>query len=161
MSEKKMVYVLLTKDCSWFSKIFYWVSGRGYTHAAISVDQSKNNFYSFNFKGFSEEHPFRRKKAGRKSVCYQLGVSEKDYQKIQLKLEEFSAKKEEYHYSKLGLVLCVLRIPYKNKNAYFCSQFVAEMLLMIDSFQLKKEPSLYLPNQMKEVLSGYQVVQAV
>ena len=62
MSEKKMVYVLLTKDCSWFSKIFYWVSGRGYTHAAISVDQSKNNFYSFNFKGFSEEHPFRRKK---------------------------------------------------------------------------------------------------
>ena len=69
MSEKKMVYVLLTKDCSWFSKIFYWVSGRGYTHAAISVDQSKNNFYSFNFKGFSEEHPFRRKKEGRKSVC--------------------------------------------------------------------------------------------
>lgn len=147
VNEKKKVFVLLTRGHTRFSNFLYWISGRGYTHASISIDETGECFYSFNFSGFCEEHPFSGKKRKRESVCYQFEISKQEYCKIEEWLTEFIRKKGEYRYSRLGVALCIMKIPNKRKKAYFCSQFVAELLNLMESFKLRKRPSLYLPNQ--------------
>ena len=153
MNEGKKIFVVLTRTHSIFSNFLYWISGRGYTHASISIDENRECFYSFNFKGFCEEHPLAGKKKQRKSACYQFEVSEQDYIKIENYLTEFIHKKEDYKYSRRGLALCILKIPCKIQNEYFCSQFVAEILNLTEGFKLRKKTSLYLPNHLVRELA--------
>ena len=61
------------------------------------------------------------------------------------------AKKETGCYSEEKIeiiVLCLLHIPYKFENKYFCSQFVAEILSRAGAIELKKKETLYLPGQL-------------
>lgn len=46
------------------------------------------------------------------------------------------------------MILCLLRVPHKFKNRYFCSQFVTEVLSQAGAIELKKKESLYLPGQL-------------
>lgn len=64
-------------------------------------------------------------------------------------------------YTHASLALCLLHIPSKVKNGYFCSQFVLEMLELSGSVSLKKEASLYLPNQLPGVLGELGCVKEV
>lgn len=57
MEAKKKVTVLLTRYYSTFSNFVYWISGRGYTHASIALNDENDCYYSFNFKGFRREYP--------------------------------------------------------------------------------------------------------
>jgi hypothetical protein len=43
---------------------------------------------------------------------------------------------------------CLMHIPFKFKNRYFCSQFVAEILEHAGAVRLKKKNTLYLPHQL-------------
>jgi inositol transport system substrate-binding protein len=49
---------------------------------------------------------------------------------------------------KLYLVLCLLHIPFKFQDKYFCSQFVAEILEQSGAVRLKKKNTLYLPHHL-------------
>lgn len=49
--DKKVITVLLTRYYSTFSNFIYFVSGKGYTHASIALDDKNEYFYSFNFRG--------------------------------------------------------------------------------------------------------------
>ena len=61
MEAKKKVTVLLTRYYSTFSNFVYWISGRGYTHVSIALNDENDCYYSFNFKGFRREYPGRKK----------------------------------------------------------------------------------------------------
>ena len=76
---------------------------------------------------------------------YEMEVSESVYQTVKKLLEESVEKKNTYQYSKLGVVLCLLRIPFRRKYHYFCSQFVAEILRDAEVTKLKKHVTLYHP----------------
>lgn len=154
----KIITVLLTRKYDHLSNLIYWISGRGYTHASIALDTNHDFFYSFNFKGFCIENFSKRKHLRRKnmSVCYHLNISEAAYNDISLKISEFIDQSTKYRYSRLGVLLCLLHIPHKIKNNYFCSQFVAELLSLSDEIQLKKGTSLYLPNQFVKELEEQQ-----
>lgn len=67
---------------------------------------------------------------------------------IENEINRFLGKREQYTYSWWGVVLCLLHIPHKFENQYFCSQFVAEVLSRAGAIELKKEESLYLPGQL-------------
>ena len=67
---------------------------------------------------------------------------------IEEEISQFLARKEQYIYSRWGVILCLLHIPHKFKDRYFCSQFVAEVLLRAGAVELKKKESLYLPGQL-------------
>lgn len=157
----RTITVLLTRYYSTFSNFLYWVSGRGYTHASLALDDGKGYFYSFNFKGFRREYPGRKVRKCGKSIVYRLEISEEGFEKIKKRIEEMERNKETLHYSKLSLALCLLHIPSKVKNGYFCSQFVLEMLELSGSVSLKKEASLYLPNQLPGVLGELGCVREV
>lgn len=158
---KKTITVLLTRYYSTFSNFIYWITGRGYTHASIGLDENEMYYYSFNFKGFRKEYPGRRVRKCGKSICYKLSVSEEAYERVRKQIEEMEKNKENLYYSRVGVVLCLLHIPFKIKTGYFCSQFVMEMLQLSGSVLPEKSASLYLPNHLPEVLGGLNCLKEI
>lgn len=57
-------------------------------------------------------------------------------------------------YSLTGVISSLVHIPVKRKDAYFCSEFVAETLKRAEAVELQKKPSLYLPNSMVKELAA-------
>jgi len=158
----KTINIVLTKYSDPLSTLIYFLTGFGYTHASIGFSADEERLYSFNFKGFCTETKERYRRRGvTKSVCYQLVVSDSVYTKLYDLIEQFLANRTQFFYTKLGTLLCLLRIPFKRKNHYFCSQFVAEMLEESGAFRLKRRPSLYLPNHFCCELAGSTQVQAI
>lgn len=153
MEEKHVVSILFSRYHSTFSNLIYWISGRGFTHASIALDEENEFYYSFNMKGFRRECPKHHKNKDSKDICYHLEISEKNFQQIKMELEEFKRKEKEIGYCRIGVFLCFLHISHKFKNRYFCSQFVAEMLGLVDGISLKKDATLYMPNQLAKELA--------
>lgn len=151
--EKRIITVLLTRYYSTFSSFIYYISGRGYTHASISLDNETEYFYSFNFKGFRKEYPKKHKHRIGRSISYKLEMSQEDFERIKQRIEEMEREKDNLYYSRIGVFLCMLHIPCKIKNHYFCSQFVAEMLQLSNVVIMKKHTSLYMPNQLPTELA--------
>lgn len=146
----KMVTILLTRYSDLFGRFICGISRHGYSHASISIDEKEEVFYSFNMKGFVIEKPKKRIPRTRRpgSVCIRMQVPESMYALIEEEINQFLEKKEQYTYSSFGVILCLLHIPHKFKNQYFCSQFVAEILARAGAIELKKKESLYLPGQL-------------
>lgn len=72
--------------------------------------------------------------------------------KIKEQIAEFKQHQDEFHYTRLGVVCCFLKISFKRDKHYFCSQFVAELLKNADAISMKRASSLYLPNHFKKEL---------
>lgn len=148
----KTVTVLLTRYSDLFGKIICAISKHGYSHASLSIDGEEEIFYSFNVKGFVIEKPkkCRPKKREYGSVCIRMQVPEVTYAAIEEELSRFLKKRKVYKYSCLGVALCLLHIPCKFKDSYFCSQFVSEVLSRAGAVELKMKESLYLPGQLMD-----------
>lgn len=146
----KTVTILLTKYMDIGSKIISMISPYGYTHASISIDEEEEIFYSFNYRGFVTETPKKKYPSNRcpENAYIRLSVPEETYEIIKQEISYFLTCKEYYTYSRIGVVLCLLQIPHKFSNKYFCSQFVAEILSHAGAIQVKKNASLYLPDQL-------------
>lgn len=146
--QTKTVTILLTKYTDLFSRFISIISKNGYSHASISVDGDEEIFYSFSYKGFVVEKPKTKKskRRTRESICIRMQVSEKAYSIIREEIKGFLMNQSKFGYAKIGIILCMLHIPYKFKNKYFCSQFVAEILSRVEEVTLRKKESLYLPN---------------
>ena len=151
----KKITVLLTKYSDWTSEMIYRMSGHGYTHASLGLGDEPDTYYSFNFKGFCKETAEKHRSRGvTVSLSYELEVSEQSYAKICQRIQEFQAKREQLHYTRLGAFLCLLRIPFCWKGHYFCSQFVAETLQCTGALTLCRRPVLCRPNDLAQELPG-------
>ncbi len=72
----KCISVLLTTYPGRFSKAIACLSGRGYTHASIGLEDP-DVFYSFHFRGFAVETPEKLRRQGvTQSRCYRLLISD-------------------------------------------------------------------------------------
>lgn len=152
-TEKKAmrtVTVLLTRYSDLFGRFLCVVSKNKYSHASISIDENEEIFYSFNVKGFVIEKPKKHAPKTRMygSVWIRMRVPEDTYSQIEEEIFRFEEKRDMYTYSWFGVLLCLIHIPHKFHNRYFCSQFVAEVLLRAGAVELKKKESLYLPGDM-------------
>lgn len=153
-NSEKTVSILFTRLYDGFSNLIYWTGGRKYTHASISIDESSKVYYSFNIKGFCIEHPHKWTSRGTKSkfVLYQFKVSDKTYSYIEEEINRFLNNQTAYKYSVFGVILCVLRIPKQRNQHYFCSQFIAELLVNSKTIALRKDCSLYMPTHLEKAL---------
>ena len=155
----RKITILLTKYSDWTSSLIYYLTGRGYTHASLGVE---NVYYSFNYKGFRTETAESHRRHGvKRSVSCELLISEEAYQRLWQRIQSFERNKTQFHYSRLGVVFCLLHIPFHRENHYFCSQFVAETLKQSGAIPLKKKPELYLPNHFLQELCGSRQVISV
>lgn len=80
---------------------------------------------------------------------------------IEKMIHQMEQDSSQYHYSRLGVFLCILHIPFKMRQRYFCSQFVMEMLSLTGSVSLRKKPCLYLPNHLPEELQRQKCLMQV
>lgn len=78
-------------------------------------------------------------------------MSEKVYEKVRNLLFRYTKHQRDYRYSRLGIALSLLHIPYKRKNAYFCSHFVADVLEQGNAVDLKKDSAGYLPGDLRKL----------
>ena len=158
----KKVTILLTEYSDALSRFIYYISGRGYTHISLGLEEDEDRFYSFNYKGFCIETIEKHRRRGvHRSVCYEIAVEDKIYEVIKSNIQAFEQNRDIYHYTKLGVFFAVLHLPFKRKNHYFCSRFVAEQLLLSGAMKLKKSASLYLPNQLTSELERFSGVMQV
>ena len=146
----KTVTILLTRYSDIMGRFICKISRYKYSHASISIDEKEEVFYSFNTKGFTIEKPKKHIPRLRQqgSLCIRMKVSEDIHKRIADEIEKFMNKKEDLKYSNLGVILCLLRVPHKFKNRYFCSQFVAEILASAGAIELRKKATLYVPGQL-------------
>ena len=157
-NETQTIAVLFTRYSNIFSNCIYWLSGKGYTHASIALADDSEYYYSFNFKGNKKEY-YKNKKC-RESIIYKLEIPQEDVTKMAAKIKELELKKEQLTYARLSLLLSIIKIPFKSKNSYFCSQFVAEILQISRQISLEKKAIFYLPNQLEMELSQQKMIKA-
>lgn len=69
-------------------------------------------------------------------------------------IKRYQQEKEQRRYNLAGTFFCVLHIymPFKNRNHYFCSEFVSEQLQKMEGFQLKRSARMYLPTSLAKAL---------
>ena len=150
MKNKYTLSVLFVNYEDFWSKVVYYVLGKGYSHASIGVDDNEEVYYSFNFKGFRREKPRKHEEIVSKSVCYKLSVSKEEYDKVVEMIEEFQSRRFEWKYNLVGLLLSRIHIKHQKKDHYFCSEFVVEMLEKAKVVRFEKNAAHYLPNRLEQ-----------
>lgn len=161
MENKYTVSVLFVNYEDFWSKVVYYLLGRGYSHAAIGVDEEEEIYYSFNFKGFRREKPRKHVDIVSKSVCYKLSVSKKEYDKIVEMIEEFQRKRFEWRYNLIGMLLSRIHISRRRRKHYFCSEFVVEMLEKSKVASFQKSAAHYLPNRLEQEIQKFRNLEQI
>lgn len=147
MSQRKL-FVLLTQFPGFDSTALRWWTRCPYSHVSLGLDEDMNTFYSFVVKGFIVEDISRYNRPGRRPfpcALYAFDVSEETYQAVRKTVMTFVNCRSKLSYTRLGLILTLINIPWRLKNRYICSQFVAQTLQRCTSLKLKKSSTLYLP----------------
>lgn len=154
MEPSRKLYILLTRFPGKAAIAIHAMTGCYYTHASIGLEEDMNTFYSVVGKGLIVEKITRYVRPDRDPFpcqLYELEVSEKTYCTVKEMLERCVKHRSSFQYSKLGVVLCLLRIPFKRQHHYFCSQFVAEILMKAQAVRLKKNSTLYHPGDFQNM----------
>lgn len=158
----RQISVLLTTYSDLFSTMVYYVGGQSYTHSSIALEDDPDQYYSFNYRGFAIETTEKHRRKGvKKSICFHIQVPDEAYRKIEERIHRFQSRREEYRYTRLGVVCCALHLPFRWKRHYFCSQFVAELLKGSGAVPLRKRPNYYLPNRFVPELSKLPACQQI
>lgn len=110
-----------------------------YSHVSLSLNRELTEVYSFGrknprnplFAGFvKEDINTGTYELFRDTRCqvHSLTVSEEEYQRIVKEINRFHSRKDDYHYSLMGVFAAAVNIPLERENFYFCSQFVSHIL---------------------------------
>lgn len=133
------VYIVISQTGTLLSRLLKLVTKAEYNHASISLVPDLTTMYSFGRKnaynpfwaGFVTESArfgtFKRFSKTR-VVVLDIAVSEEQYQSIQRRIHTMLLLKKHYHYNYLGLWLAGLRICYRQKRCFYCSEFVKDIL---------------------------------
>ncbi|HZG75546.1 MAG TPA: hypothetical protein VEZ72_06775 [Paenibacillus sp.] len=138
-ASEKEVYVLLTDTGTRFTRVIKAFTNAPYNHASIALDPELKELYSFGRKrptnpwraGFIREDVREgtfRHFPNTRCALLRLRVSKRQRSAILAAIDEFRSRSERLRYNLIGLVGVPLRIDIAPKDAYFCSQFVAELL---------------------------------
>lgn len=162
MGTIKTVTVLLTKYSDFASRLVAIISGSGYTHASLALDDASGVYYSFNYRGFCTETLEKHRRRGVvKSAAFQVRVSDAAYERLAQMLVLFLSRQGSLRYTRLGAFCCAFGIPFRWKRHYFCSQFVAELLENSGAVPLKRPPELFLPSHFcKDLAESGQLVRS-
>lgn len=157
----KSIYIVLTSTGTVLSGAIKTYTGHKYNHASISLTEDLSEMYSFGRKnptnplhaGFIKEDlvvgtyswfPFTE------CLVLKMDITRKEYRKIKKIIMLFKKKEKRYRYNFIGLFAVVLNTAWERNAAYFCSQFVAEVLRKSGITLFDKSSSLVKPNDFLE-----------
>lgn len=150
------ITILLTNYPDRVSRLIQFFTRNEYSHASIGLSGNPEEFYSFNKKGLAVETLEKHRRRGaRKSMSYQIQIPEEVYSKIEQSVNHFLAHRSSYRYTWFGVICCLLHLPRKKKNHYFCSQFVAELLQESGAASLHCNPAVCTPARLSRLLKHH------
>ena len=133
------VYIVISQTGTLLSRFLKLVTKAEYNHASISLVPDLNTMYSFGRK--NPYNPFRagfvtesarfgtfKRFSQTRIVVLDVAVSEEQYLALQRRIHTMMTLKKHYHYNYLGLWLAGLRICYRQKRCFYCSEFVRDLL---------------------------------
>lgn len=133
------VYIVVSQTGTLLSRFLKLVTKAEYNHASISLVPDLATMYSFGRK--NPYNPFRagfvtesarfgtfKRFSKTRVVVLDITVSEEQYLAISRRISTMMALKQHYHYNYLGLWLAGLRIYYRQKRCFYCSEFVKDLL---------------------------------
>lgn len=138
-SGQRQIYLVVSQTGTCISSLLKIITGAEYNHVSVSLCEDLSAMYSFGRRhpynpfwgGFVLESPrtgtFKRFPQTEAAVV-RLEVTPDQYRGIQSCLAAMYQRRMEYRYNYLGLVLAGLRIRYRRRNRYYCSEFVKELL---------------------------------
>ena len=136
---QKHVYIVISQTGTLLSRFLKFVTKAEYNHASISLVPDLDTMYSFGrinpynpfWAGFVTESArfctFKRF-AKTRIVVLDVAVSEEQYQAISRRIHTMLMLRKHYRYNYLGLWLAGLRICYRRKRCFYCSEFVKDLL---------------------------------
>ncbi len=160
--ENKYIYLIFTKTGTWLSRFISAFSDMKYVHSSISFDNSFKKMYSFGrtnpdnpFSGGFVEEDLQggvyQKFTQTQCLIYQVRVTDEQYKSLKKQLSRFQKDADKYHYNLLGLMGAKIGYPIQRKNYYFCSQFVSELLINSNLYDMSKNPALVAPEDLYDV----------
>lgn len=134
--KNKKIYVVLTQTYTCLAKTIKFISKKKYSHASISLDKECKNMYSFGRKydWFLIPGIFKKENIGKGLfvknknslvAIYEVDVTSEQYEMIKSVIDRI--KNNNSGYNIIGLLLAYFRIKL-NRNKYYCSEFVYEVL---------------------------------
>ncbi|NLW15994.1 MAG: hypothetical protein GX038_07045 [Erysipelothrix sp.] len=135
----KEIYIVLTDTGSVLTTVIKRFTNDPYNHVSISFDSRLNTLYSFGRRqahnpfigGFVEESinagTFKKFK-NTTCMVLKLNVSIDEYELLKKQIDFFVDNMHKYNYNLLGLIGAAFNKRVPRKNAYFCSEFVADVL---------------------------------
>lgn len=154
---KHKLYILLSDTQSFISKGIKVYTKKPYSHVSIALDVNLQEVYSFGrlkphnplIGGFVREdidsgtfkiYP------NTKVALYSIDVSPQQLNEVREAIYKFKHSDHKYSYNFLGVIGLILNKPINRKYSYFCSQFVAKVLLNSDINIIDKDIGLTLPD---------------
>ena len=155
--QKQPIYILLTDTGTWFTRLIKWFTNAPFNHVSIVFDEQLQEIYSFGrkrprnplFGGFVKENVYTGTYIhfqNTRCVLLKYDVTEEELNKIRTVIRSFERNKDYYSYNLLGLIGVLFQVPITKSNAYFCSQFVAEVFQKSGLDFWKIPPALVTPN---------------
>lgn len=160
MDNRHCIYILLTDTGTLFTRTIKQYTKAPYNHSSLSFDSELNEMYSFGRRhprnpingGFIREDVINGTyRIFPKTTCalYELEVDERTLQKMKRIIGIFQKKGRKYSYNLLGVVGVAMKEPFEPEGSYFCSQFVAEVLVRSGIRLWDKSPSLVTPEDFR------------
>lgn len=145
----RSISIIWTKYSDFLAELVYHMTGRTYTHAAISLEENCSYYYSFGFKGFCRETVEKYRRRGvKKSLRLRMEVPDDVYEGLRRNVDFVERNARNYEYTTFGVFCALLHIPFRWHRHYFCSQFVAELLESTGTIGLSRPACLTLPHHL-------------
>lgn len=149
----KNVYIILSQSGTLISKALKFFSHDEFNHSSICIDDSFKKFYSFGrlkinnplCGGFLIENAFTHVFGKFKKIpcmILELVISDEQFTIIENTINGFIEKPSKYKYDFANVILAKTPFSVKNKNEYFCSEFVGYVL---------EQANIKLPNVLTKI----------
>ncbi|WP_066186166.1 hypothetical protein [Gracilibacillus timonensis] len=153
------IYLLFTNTGTLLTKAIGLYTKAEYNHVSVALDVNLNETYSFGRKhhrnpfwgGFVKENIQERFFLEADCSIYAYPINAKQIKKLQGTLNFFRSRENTYHYNLWELFGLMFNKPIQRSNAYFCSQFVAYLLIEAGIVSFDKPPELITPQDIQQL----------
>ena len=150
------IHLLFTNYSDFGGRLVRFINHGGFSHVSISLEDKPLIFYSFNTKGFAVEKPFtynpRTRMSGSLMVTIEVPSTVKEA--LRDEIDGYLRSRAAWTYTYLGVALCAIGIPFRQRRKRFCSQFVAEVLAHAGAVRLDRPAELCLPSHVLKCISS-------
>ena len=152
----KNIYIVISQTGTVLSRLIGLFTKSDYNHSSIALDESLETMFSFGrldpydplIGGFVCEGrnigTFRRF-ANTRVMVLQIPVRENSYEAIKQEIHAMYANRNRYRYNYEGLFLAAIGIDLRRERAFYCSQFVRNVLVENEAIEVGILPKVTIP----------------